>query len=136
MTFQVVIDGPIPQEQKPVLLRMIGENAWLLPSWVERLYINFEPRGDTISLRMTVKEEYRTVRLTVCPEWLTSEDRVRISDLQHEFIHVPLDGLHRLALQLVDLLDDEKLRAWAREEVRLASERATVDLEYALGRQP
>lgn len=136
MTAEIRFDEPFPEDSRAPLLRMIGECAWLLPSWVEVLNVSFEQAAENVSMRMRVREEYRSARLSVCAEWLRSGERIRLSDIRHEFFHVTLDPLHRVAVQLLDLIDDDRLRKWAAEEVRLAGERVACDLEHALNRGP
>lgn len=132
---QVRFEVPFPAEQRTLVSAMIHDNAWLLPRWVEVVWVRFEvPREPTTSARVLVSEEYRSIRLAVCPEWLLCEQHIRQSDIRHEFIHASTDPLVRVGHQLADMIEDPKLKAWAREELRLALERSTADLEYAIGR--
>lgn len=126
---------PFPAEQRAVVQQLIDDNSWLLPRWVEVIWVRFEvPPKPTISARVTVNEEYRSIQLCVCPEWLVSEPRLRESDIRHEFIHACTEPLHRVCRQMINLLHDSQLKDWAIEELRLAVERSTADLEYAIGR--
>lgn len=115
---------------------MIRDAEWLLPNWVEQLIVDFIGPLDQRSMSMTISEEYRRVRLSLRPEWLISDMPTRRSDLRHEFIHISIEPLYRVAAQTIDLLTDSPmLQKWAREELRLGVERATCDLEFALARR-
>jgi hypothetical protein len=126
---EVLFELPFPVEQRELVQNLIDANGWLLPRWVERIWVR------SISTRMAVNEEYRSVRLSICPEWLlTDTPQIREADIRHEFLHASTDPLHRVARQLIELLHDSQLKDWATEELRLAVERTTADLEYAIGR--
>lgn len=132
---EIRFEVPFPAEQRAIVQKLIDDNGWLLPRWVEVIWVRFEvPPNSAISSRISVNEEYRSIRFSICPEWLLSEAHIRESDVRHEFIHASTDPLHRVGRQLITLLDDEKLKQWATEELRLAIERTTADLEYAIGR--
>jgi hypothetical protein len=133
---EVLFELPFPVEQRELVQNLIDANGWLLPRWVERIWVRFEvPPSASISTRMAVNEEYRSVRLSICPEWLlTDTPQIREADIRHEFLHASTDPLHRVARQLIELLHDSQLKDWATEELRLAVERTTADLEYAIGR--
>jgi hypothetical protein len=134
-TPEVRFEVPFPSEQRMIVSALIHQNMWLLPSWVEVIWVRFEtPPQPSISARCAVNEEYRSIRFSICPEWLLSEPHIRESDVRHEFLHASTDPLHRVGRQLVAMIEDDKLRQWANEELRLAIERCTTDLEYAISR--
>lgn len=133
---EIRFEVPFPAEQRTVVAGILHQNFWLLPSWVEVVWVEFETpaENERISARCQTNEEYRSIRLTICPEWLLSEQQIRMSDIRHEFLHASTDHLWRVGMQLIRLLDDDKLKKWAKEELRLAVERTTADLEYAIAR--
>lgn len=133
---RVEFDGAFPEDSRELLLAMIRDTEWLLPSWVENLIVDFMGPLDNRSMSATISEEYRRVRLTVHPEWLIADMPMRRSDLRHEFIHINIEPIYRAGAQAIDLLSESpQLHKWAREELRLGVERATCDLEYALARR-
>lgn len=136
MRARVQFEDRFPNEQRAVILRLIEENEWIIPSWIEQITIEFwQPDRPNISMRTILLEEYRRFRILVCPEWLLSEEEDRASDLRHEFIHIVTDPLYQVALKLVNMLDDDSdIKKWASEELRHGVERSTVDMEYALQR--
>lgn len=133
---KIEFDGTFPDDSREIALTMIRDTEWLLPNWVEQLIVDFVGPLDNRSMSATISEEYRRVRLSVHPEWLIADLPTRRADLRHEFLHVNIEPLYRAGHQAIELLNDApQLQRWAREELRLGVERATCDLEFALGRK-
>jgi hypothetical protein len=130
-SFDIQYERDVPVEVQLALELTLRELLWMLPSWVDHLHISFRSDNDSI-MATRVNEEYRYVSLAVKPSWLVRDSAQRRSDVIHEFVHVSVDPLHSVACRLLDLVDDPKLKKWAEEELRLAVERATSDVEKVL----
>lgn len=128
---KIRFDGEVPDEVQAAIAPLIDKWLWLLPTWVHLLYVQFTEHE--ASLSTSCDEEYRKVRLYIHAGWLVASPEIRDSNVCHEFIHVLTDPLFQFGGQVCDVLEkDSALHKWAREQLRLAVERSTVDLEYAI----
>jgi hypothetical protein len=88
---------------------------------------------ENASLSTSCDEEYRKVRFWVHPNWLIQPPDTRDSHVCHEFIHVLTDPLYQFGKRLIDTLEkDSQTQKWAKEDLRLAVERSTCDLERTI----
>lgn len=124
-------DPEVPKEVEEAIRPLIDKWLWLLPTWAHLLYVVWT--SHEASLSTTCDEEYRKVRLYVHPGWLMGSPELRDSNVCHEFVHVAVDPLHRFGGEVIDVLEkNSALHKWATEHLRLAVERTTCDLEYAI----
>lgn len=131
---EISYDSEVPNEVKEAAHPLIVEAMWLLPTWLHLLHVRFtEPVNSSTSMSTTANEEYRSGTLYIHPCWLMQVDREhRAADLRHEFIHFPLEGLYNAAQAAIKMLANDQVQALCVERLRIALERAVVDLEQAI----
>lgn len=135
-SLEVRFDDEVPPEIHASIQPIIERTLWLLPTWLQMIFVRYTtPTEDAASMSITVNEEYRSGTLHIHPNWLMGSEQERISNVRHEFIHFPIDVLATACKQAIDLHPNEDVKKIARENLRIAVEKAVVDLEQAIARQ-
>lgn len=131
---EVSYDSEVPSEVKEAAHPLIVDAMWLLPSWLHLLRVRFtEPTNSGDSMSTSANEEYRSGTLYIHPSWLMHTDVAhRAADMRHEFIHFPIEGVYNAALAAISMLANDQVQALCKERLRIALERAVVDLEQSI----
>jgi hypothetical protein len=131
---EIRYDSEVPAEIRDAIDPILREHLWILPTYLHEVYVRFTKDDDpNASLSTHIKEEYRKMVFYIHPPWLLGDTALRTKNIRHEFVHALVDPLHTVAHQLIDTgILEEKTKAWAREEIRLAVERSTCDVEHMI----
>lgn len=131
---EVSYDSEVPAEIKEAVHPLILEAMWLLPTWLHLLRVRFtEPTQSENSMSTTASEEYRAGTLYIHPPWLMHTDpEHRLADVRHEFIHFAVEGIYYAAQAAIKMLASDQVQALCIERLRIALERAVVDLEQSI----
>lgn len=131
-TFWTGVPRSVRSEVEPHIERF----APLLPSWVERLHVNFAQDDEEVIASVSVRHEYRTMRVTVTPLFLTLDQHMQAITLLHEFIHSSQGPMMACFENLMESMieEDTPVAAWIDEEWRKAIESSTTDLEFGIAR--
>lgn len=131
---EIRYDAEVPAEIRDAIDPILREHIWILPTYIHEIYVRFTKENDlNATLSTHINEEYRKLVFYIHPPWLLSGVSVRTKNVRHEFVHALVDPLHTVAHQLVDAASfEEKTKTWAREEIRLAVERSTCDVEHMI----
>jgi hypothetical protein len=133
---KIVYDG-VPPGIKKEIQAELKALQWLIPSWCQYLYINWNPTGsnDGTLIFCNTMYEYRNVRLTFCPLFLEETDRRRehvIHDLLHGFAAPLADYAYDTIDRLVTADEAPKFRDSLLEELRVRNESFVQDLAHCL----
>jgi hypothetical protein len=128
---RIEYDPGIPAEYRAAIEPLIERHRWVLPGWVQMLYVEFY--HDDASLSTLTRVEYRKVSLRIHPPFLSQCEASRSDDVLHEFLHAPLEAMRDVVFSLLDATGaDDALRKWAEEQLRVANEMAVCDLTHAI----
>lgn len=135
-----ILWGYCPQEIRGALRPILADYLWLVPSWCQTLYVRWDdsPEDRAASASSSAQPEYRQAQLTICPGWIGGVHAVRVSELVHELLHLPLAPMvvehHDLAKRLLD--DAPQFRGYTEEQWRRVFEGAVQDMAAAIGALP
>jgi hypothetical protein len=131
---EISYDSEVPKEIRDAAHPLILDAMWLLPTWLHLLRVRFtEPTNSGDSMSTTANEEYRSGTLYIHPSWLMhTDDRWRAADMRHEFIHFAIEGVYNAAQAAIKMLASDQVQALCVERLRIALERAVVDLEQSI----
>lgn len=121
-----------PEELRRIVEPYLARELPILPPWVLELRLDFDDDGRGAGLRATVNREYRCGGVTFCGGWFSGTERYRRSSIRREFVHFALHGLKCVASDLIARQSDEGFREYLTEQLREATEMATVDVEQML----
>jgi hypothetical protein len=109
---------------------------WLLPVWLQRLFVNYHADHNEASAYITVDKDYRFANIWVCGHWLTNTPEEQSKDLLHEIIHlynVPqMDFANYLIEEAYKGDGQEALLKLAKKELTAKNEASTADLTLAI----
>jgi hypothetical protein len=121
-----------PEELRHVCEPYLLANLSILPRWVNELRVQFDTQSGS-AMRVTVHHEYRCGNVWFCADWFTCTDAYRHSAIRHEFAHFPHEVLSAFCRTLIDTFNrDDRFQAHLREDLRVALEMATTDVEEML----
>lgn len=125
-------EGCQPHLYEQIVLA-VQEVQWIVPPWVEFLYVKFDP-NDPGTIRIQVAEEYRTTHIYICNGWTKVREDERTRWILHELIHIHTYHMSDVFHDLLGatLEDGTPLALWAKEQYRRAEERCTNDLEKVI----
>lgn len=124
----------------PILARASVETAlhdfrWILPVWLQRLYVGYHADEQEAAAYIQVEKDYRFANLKVCGHWIEAPADLQKEQLLHELIHLYNVPVKNFALEQIDSLcgeADEKLFKLIKSELVAKNEAATADLTFAL----
>jgi hypothetical protein len=104
-----------------------------VPGWVADLHVMWDENDNESRATMTTQQEYRQATLTLAAAFLSDPVEKRAQVMRHEIMHLPTQPLVDVLASLLDACGvDDKLKAWAMEQIRKAQEGAVCDLEIML----
>ncbi len=135
MNQSIWYDKRVPDEIHYAVDSIIGELAYVLPTWLHEIAVHFDPDQENAAT-MYADKPYRIAHLTVSGGWLRADKRERVEMIRHEFVHIVLSPMTNWVKDLVPRLvvDDDRLKDWLLEEWRERLEGATCDFEVSLRR--
>lgn len=128
-------------ELKSEIEGIVGELQWLLPPWVQTLYLRYvdRPGEDQIGWLASVDTayRYRSVTLSIYPKWVADSHDEKIKTIIHEFVHAQNAVIVDYAAGLIERFADDNttLRNVVRDELDERSESATEDLATVIYRR-
>jgi hypothetical protein len=131
---EIIYNKQIEPHNKAEIASYLKHYVWLVPSWCQHLYVGlWDSKGDS-AIATCVDYEYRRITLDFYSCWLTQSDYMKRDNIIHECIHFNVNHLFNEARSAVKILggDDEKLKDYAYEQLRMAVESVTQDLSHAI----
>jgi len=135
-----IVDKDVPPAVAKQLKAELKPFEWLVPGWCQRVYIGWEPKGSDQSYLITCNSayEYRQVRLTFYPEFLSQGDE-RAEHIMHDLLHGFAATLADYAWDTIERLvpaeEAPKLRATLLEELKMRHESFVQDLAHCLAQR-
>lgn len=130
---EVRFDDEVPKEIHALVRPVIEQEMWLLPSWLQLLFVRYTtPNDNHTSMSTTPNEEYRSGTLYIHPSWINGNEGTRATEIRHEFIHFPIDTLAEVIQEVINLQTNEDVKRILGRDLRKAVERCVVDLEQAI----
>lgn len=132
--------GYCPPEVRSALRPILLDYLWLVPSWVQTLYVRWEerPEDPDTSALSGAQPEYRQAQLTICTGWLSAIHASRRTMLVHELVHMPLAPMviehEDIAKRLLD--DAPRFSGYSLGQWRRVLEGAVQDLAVAVSMLP
>lgn len=121
-----------PEELRHLCEPYLERELSLLPAWVVELHVHFDP-SDSAGMLSQVHPEYRNGRIWFCGQWFCGTDAYRRSSIRHEFIHFAHEPLSAFCRILIDTFSgDDRLQGHLKEQLRVALEMSTSDVEEML----
>ncbi len=131
---EIIFDKDFPEWLKPQVENLLGEFAWLLPTWLQRLFVGYSAEDADNSAKINVQKDWRFARLTFCASYIKNEDKIRRDDLAHELIHSFISPLKNYAVEVIEKLckGDDLLFEIIKAELISRNEQVTQDFAYAI----
>jgi hypothetical protein len=90
------------------LEQCVNEWAWLVPPWVQELWVNVQPHDTNVDSIATtwVREQYREVTLHFRPNWFIEAKKQRHLCVIHELLHITANPLYNFTRNVISKLAD------------------------------
>ena len=131
MTVRVTWAPDMPPEVRAAAEPLLAPHLSRLPGWCADLIVRWGDASKNVA-EMAPEQEYRRAVLIIGAAFLTDDPAERARTIAHEFAHVTLEPLYRVASDLVERLPKAE-RARAREVLRRANEATTCDVGESWG---
>jgi hypothetical protein len=131
---EIIYNKQIEPGNKAKIEEHLNPFLWLVPKWCQHLYIGlWDSKGES-AISTLVDYEYRRITLDFYSCWLAQDDYMMRDNVIHECIHFNVNHLFNEARSAVGILggDNEKLKDYAYEQLRMAVESVTQDLSHAI----
>ena len=123
----------LPGELREAIEPTLSEVAF--PSWLDVLYVLFDPTDAENHATIKVDPEYRRARLSLGAHFIASPKHEREDTLRHEFAHVMLGPVHAAMTSIIESAVPPKLRAMAEAMWVQGWEATTTDLGLSWRRE-
>ena len=97
----VVIDSDVPEEVSELVLPIVTFHADLIPSWCDKIAIEWGVGQDGSISTIDINENYRWAVITLTGQWLGQDQRKREESIIHELCHLIVVPLSYAARELV-----------------------------------
>ncbi|HNC56726.1 MAG TPA: hypothetical protein PLP33_14870 [Leptospiraceae bacterium] len=137
--FSLVFDQGCPQILKDILIPMFEQFHFVVPKWVEDVYVVFENDQDkNFAVAETLTDiEYRRIFLRFYPDFIY-ERTDKLYQFVHELVHSIYGSVynysHTTFSSILSGVGDEKLKEHVLDELRKYNEGSTQDLTNMLFR--
>lgn len=131
--FNLIFDPTCPVILKDILTPMFSKFHFVVPKWVEDVYVLFEDDQDkNFAIAETITDiEYRRVFLRFYPDFIY-ERTDRLYQFVHELVHSLYGAVYSYSHATFDSvlsgIGDEKLKTHVLEELRKYNEGSTQDV--------
>lgn len=133
---EIIFRDSFPEIAQPKVSEILEKFRWLLPVWMQRLYVNYRGDEKDNSAYVSVEKDYRFGNLTICGHWLNEPKAVQPEQIIHELIHLhfaPLkDYACDAALTLCDGNQESRIFKLIEKELISKNEQGTQDLAFAI----
>lgn len=130
----IIFDKNFPEILQPSVQKLFDEFAWLAPLWLQRVYVGYDGNDANNSATVSVNQDYRYVRLTLCAHFISNQNEIMRDDFIHELVHCFISPLKNYAADIVEKLcaDNKPLLEIIQDELVARNEAITQDFSYAI----
>lgn len=131
---KIEFDKNFPEMIQDQIEAVLTDKTWILPKWMQRLYVGWCADDENSNATMQADKDYRFARLTVCGHFLTNSVERQHEIVYHEFIHTHISPLSDYAKEIVEKLckDNEPLKDYLDRELVRRNEATTQDIAFAI----
>lgn len=131
---EIIWNPQIQPNNKEEIEKYLLPYLWLVPKWVQKLYINLWDADKDAAISTDISYEYRRVSFDFYTCWLNSSPHIKQDNVIHEFIHCSVNPLFHQAREVAAATckENEDLKDYAYEQLRISVESVTQDLTYAI----
>ncbi|HEY0659595.1 MAG TPA: hypothetical protein VGD05_14060 [Pyrinomonadaceae bacterium] len=125
----------IEEDSKIEIEKYLNPFLWLIPKWCQSITINVYDSDDQgAAIATLVTYEYRYITVDFFSAWFIQTPSVKQDNVIHECIHFFINEIYHKGRQIVKSTckDNEQLKEFAFEELRIAVESSTQDLAFAI----
>lgn len=136
---EIVFDKEFPESIRDETEKNVKNAAWLLPLWLQRLYVGWDTNDKDSNAYIRVDKDYRFARLTICSGWLDGIPERRQESIIHEIIHCFTAPISDYAKEILDAYcskdDSPKANEIISAEIHRKCEAITQDFAYAIAKK-
>lgn len=133
---EIIFDEDFPELIKQEVENLINETAWLVPLWLQKLYIGYKGNDEDSNAYNHTRKDYRFARITICGNFLKNRTVEQKQTIVHEILHIHNVPYADYVDELIDLLcpesDAPKFRESMQNELQRKLEAMTQDLSFAI----
>ena len=135
MKSKIDFSDEFPQALRADASQMAQSVEWMLPIWIQRLWLGYDSQTEAQEACFEIMPDYRWAKLTFSARFWACSDRDKQLILLHEMIHAFNLPLINAAREIVDTVckpEEETLKAVLHEKLREKMEMVTQDFAYVL----
>jgi len=130
-----IFDESIPHDILASVKRICRRFLWIVPAWVEVVYVKFEMQPDHSGqiATTTTTRAYRNSVVRVCPLFVADNEEGRRAHIVHEFLHIPTAPTVDCANRIIrDVIKDDSFKKHALDTIAELYEGAVCDLARSI----
>jgi hypothetical protein len=123
-----------PELLQPEVERILKEYNWLIPNWVQRLFIGYDGSSEGYSCYVTMEHDYRFANLQICGHWARGDKSLMTEEIIHEIIHLHFSPFADYAKDTIKSLcgDNNTMFDIIEREIKSRNERVTQDFAWSI----
>lgn len=133
---KIEFDSDFPVMLSRDIESLLEDKLWILPTWMQRLYVGWQADNESDDANMRVDKDYRFARLTICGHFLTNSPIRQHEILYHELIHCQISPIADYAKEVIDIYcskdESPKTNELLHREITRKNEAITQDFAYQL----
>lgn len=132
---EITWDGDAPAEVRAIVEPVLARYTHLMPPWLQRLHLAYDPNGNHCTADADSSPEYRWAKITLRSAFILETPEEREATIVHELIEVALSPVRTFTDDLIDRLlreDAPKFHGWTEEHFMRVTEGVIQDLTRGL----
>lgn len=133
---KIIFNNDFPEIIKPQVGSILNDFDWLLPAWLQTLYVGYHADEQEASAYISVNKDYRFANLKVCGHWVNESAELQKEQILHELIHLYNVPIKRYALDMFEIHceggKDGVIYKMIKNQLVSKNESATSDMTFAL----
>lgn len=135
---EIIFDEDFPKLIKKEVEKLINETAWLIPLWLQKLYVGYKGNDEDSNAFNNTRKDYRFARIMICGNFLKNRAFEQKQTILHEILHIHNCPYLDYVDELIDLLcpesDAPKFRESMQNELTRKAESMTEDVAFAIAK--